>query len=65
MFNICEKRISEALLSKCGVFAVAAAINFKSYEKKLVVTATEVLNFDQQLSPSFCNFAALGGILIT
>ena len=44
---------------KYGVFTVAAAINFLSYEK-LIVAATEVLEFGQQLSPSFCNFATLG-----
>ena len=47
--------IFEALLSKYGVFTVTAATNFLSYQKKLIVAATEVLKFDQQLSPSYCN----------
>ena len=57
--------IVEALLSKYGVFTVVAATNFLSYEKKLIVAATEVLKFHQQLSPLFCNFATLGGNLLT
>ena len=57
--------IFEALLSKYGVFTVTAVTNFLSYQKKLIVAATEVLKFDQQLPPSCCNFATLGGILIT
>ena len=65
MLILCKKMIFEALLSKCGVFTVTAATNFLSYQKKLIVAATEVLKFDQQFSPSYCNFATLGGILIT
>ena len=59
--------IFEVLLSNYGVFTVTAETNFLSYQKKLIVAATEVLKFkfDQQLSPSYCNFATLGGILIT
>ena len=57
--------IFEALLSKTGVFTVVAAINFLSRGKKLILAATEVLKFDQHLSPSFCSFATLGGIFIT
>ena len=60
-----KKIIFEALLSKYGVFTVTAATNFLSYQKKLIVAATEVLKFDQQLSHSYCNFATLDGILIT
>ena len=65
MLILCNKKIFEALLSKYGVFTVTAAANFFSYQKKLIVAATEVLKFDQQLSPSYCNFATLGGIVIT
>ena len=64
MLILCKKIIFEALLPKYGVFTVTAAANFLSYQK-LIVAATEVLKFDQQLSPSYCNFATLGGILIT
>ena len=36
---------------KYGVFTVtAAAINFLSYKKKIIVAATEVLEFGQQLN---------------
>ena len=52
----------EALLSNYGG---TAATNFLLYQKKLIVAATEVLKFDQHLSPSYCNVATLGGILIT
>ena len=57
--------IFEVLLSEYGAVTIAAANTFLSYEKKLFVAATEVLKFDQQLSPSFCNFATLGSILRT
>ena len=61
MFSLCKKTgLLKHYYKKYGVFTVAAAINFLSYEKKLIVAATEVLEFGQQLSPSFCHFATLG-----
>jgi len=61
MFSLCNKKgLLKHYYQKYGVFTVAAAINFLSYEKKLIVAATEVLEFGQQLSPSFCHFATLG-----
>jgi len=51
MFILCNKKgLLKHYYQKYGVFTVAAAIIFLSYKKKLIVAATEVLEYGQQLN---------------